>query len=172
MKLNLGCGHLRLPGYVNVDIDASLAPDLVANLNECPWPWPDNSADEIRMQHCLEHLDNPEAVIKELHRVLKPARMLTIMVPHFSLGGCHWQHKSFWTVESFSVEPFNALFGVRSRRLRWFRYGARQRKATTIGLPFEWLVNGLANLQPVVFERFFVFWVGGLEEIEFQLVKK
>lgn len=85
MRLNLGCGFNPLPGYVNADKLAACDPDLVVDLEQ-PWPWPDNSADEIVMNHVLEHLGRtPEQfldVIREGYRVLKPGGAWRIVVPH------------------------------------------------------------------------------------------
>jgi hypothetical protein len=47
LKLNLGCGYTRMDGYVNVDVSAACNPDLVADLEEVPWPWA-NDADWMR----------------------------------------------------------------------------------------------------------------------------
>ena len=46
MKLNLGCGYNKYPGYVNVDHDANCSPDIVADL-EGRLPFDDSSVDEI-----------------------------------------------------------------------------------------------------------------------------
>lgn len=46
MKLNLGCGSDYRQGYINVDRISGVA-DVIHDLNEFPYPWPDNAADEI-----------------------------------------------------------------------------------------------------------------------------
>lgn len=71
MKLNLGCGNNYLKGYINVDRVPGIA-DLVYDLDEFPYPWPDNSVDEILMRHVLEHLQDIRKVMDELWRILKP----------------------------------------------------------------------------------------------------
>jgi predicted SAM-dependent methyltransferase len=53
MRLNLGCGVNRKPGYVNVDREAAASPDLVVDLERFPWPWPTDSIDEVAMEHVL-----------------------------------------------------------------------------------------------------------------------
>lgn len=86
MKLNLGCGSDRREGWINVDGWAGCAPDLVHDLETLPWPWPDDSADEILMSHVLEHLGQvPDVylgIVKETYRVLKPDGLWTVTVPH------------------------------------------------------------------------------------------
>jgi SAM-dependent methyltransferase len=86
MKLNLGCGSSRKDGYVNVDREAVLAPDLVVDLESFPWPWPDDSVDEVLMHHVLEHLGRDTAtyfgIMRELYRVCRHDARLRIVVPH------------------------------------------------------------------------------------------
>jgi predicted SAM-dependent methyltransferase len=63
MKLNLGCGLKRIEGFTGVDIIKTPAVDVVHNLDVFPYPFADNSAEEIIMDNVLEHLDD---VIKVL----------------------------------------------------------------------------------------------------------
>lgn len=87
MKLNMGCGFNKLDGYLNVDREASCKPNQIVDFESLPWPWPDNSFDEVLAFHTLEHLGEKSAVylgiMKELWRVLKPNGLLKIAVPHF-----------------------------------------------------------------------------------------
>jgi hypothetical protein len=86
VKLNLGCGHKKLDGYINVDVCLDPAPDLWWDLELFPWPWQDNSIEEIVMSHVLEHLgQSPKVFLKiicELYRVMEPGALLKIDVPH------------------------------------------------------------------------------------------
>ena len=45
LRLNLGCGMKRIDGYLNVDRFGE--PDLRHDLEVVPWPWPDDSVNEI-----------------------------------------------------------------------------------------------------------------------------
>jgi len=85
MKLNLGCGPKRVAGWVNVDKAAAFQPDEVVDLEKFPWPWADSSAEEILLNHVLEHLGQaPEVfigVMRELWRVCKPGAEVRVHVP-------------------------------------------------------------------------------------------
>lgn len=86
MKLNLGCGFSKLDGYHNVDKFSDCAPDAVVDLECFPWPWPDDSVDEVVMTHVLEHLGAETEVyfniFRELYRVCRHGATLRITVPH------------------------------------------------------------------------------------------
>lgn len=86
MKLNLGCGHNKRPGWVNVDHSDECDPDQVVDLESTPWPWPDDSVDEVLMSHVLEHLGQQTstylAIWRELYRVCRPGAQVLILVPH------------------------------------------------------------------------------------------
>jgi predicted SAM-dependent methyltransferase len=91
-KLNLGCGQLMKEGYVNVDWDSLIAPDVSHNLNMLPYPFQDGEFDLIEAHHVIEHLDRPFEVMKELHRILAPGGVIHIKTPHFSRGFTHSEH--------------------------------------------------------------------------------
>jgi hypothetical protein len=86
MRFNMGCGHNRLDGFINVDAAAECAPDQVWNLEQTPWPWPDDCAEEVRFIHSLEHMGATRedflAIIKELYRIAAPGCVVEIHVPH------------------------------------------------------------------------------------------
>tara|TARA_B100001175_G_scaffold151285_1_gene128200 strand:- start:171 stop:731 length:561 start_codon:yes stop_codon:yes gene_type:complete len=86
MKLNLGSGSKILKGYVNVDKFQYYNPDVVHDLEKFPYPFEDNSVDEILLSHVLEHIgQNPDVfnnIIKELYRICKNNSIVDIRVPH------------------------------------------------------------------------------------------
>lgn len=86
MKLNMGCGHNKLPDFTNVDRFSECGPDMVVDLEVVPWPWPDNSVDEVLFNHSLEHLGaDPRvflSIMKELYRVCRKDALIRINVPH------------------------------------------------------------------------------------------
>lgn len=86
MRLNLGCGHTKLDGFVNCDVQTSCDPDRVVDLESLPWPFDDNCADEVVLSHVLEHLGESSkaylAIIKELYRICAPNAVVRIAVPH------------------------------------------------------------------------------------------
>jgi len=100
MRINLGCHKWKLKGFVNVDIDPRVEPDLLADTGKLPMQ--DNSVDEIYAGHMLEHFKLREDPLKEWQRVLKPGGVITITVPDFEKGleeyragriDLHWLHQ-------------------------------------------------------------------------------
>lgn len=82
LRLNLGCGQHPLPGYVNVDVVAGPGVDLVQDLDAVPWPWADNSVDEIVASNVLEHVIRFDVVWGEVHRILRSGGRIRIKVPY------------------------------------------------------------------------------------------
>jgi SAM-dependent methyltransferase len=89
MKINLGAGHDIRAGWVNTDLSPLPGIDVVHDLNRYPWPWADDSADEIIARDLLEHLDDFLKAMEELHRVLRPGGIARIKVPYWN-AWCRW----------------------------------------------------------------------------------
>jgi SAM-dependent methyltransferase len=109
MKLNIGCGFNKLDGYVNVDMFAECAPDKLWDLNRTPWPFEDDSVDEIVAHHVLEHLGQDVqvffAIIREIYRVVRHDGRFKVTVPHPMSMAFHADptHVRSFTVTSFSM---------------------------------------------------------------------
>ena len=86
MKLNLGSGFKKIDGFVNVDMFDECEPDILHNLEVFPWPFQDNSVDEILLNHSLEHIGQLSqiflTVIKEIYRICQKDATVQINVPH------------------------------------------------------------------------------------------
>lgn len=86
MKLNMGCGHSKLEGFVNVDLFPECNPDVVCDLEKLPWPWETGSATQVLFNHSLEHLGADSRtfleMMKELYRISANGCMIHINAPH------------------------------------------------------------------------------------------
>jgi predicted SAM-dependent methyltransferase len=80
LRLHLGCGAARVPGWINIDLAGG---DLRLNLG---WslPFADSSVSCVYSAHTLEHLHYHTAaprLLKEIHRVLAPTGRVRLAVP-------------------------------------------------------------------------------------------
>jgi len=123
MKLNLGCGHNKLAGYINIDKYEELQPDQIWDLEKTPYPFETNSVSEILLSHVLEHLgQSPDTfinIIKEFYRICKHNAVIDITVPH-------WRHDNFFS-DPTHVRPITPLLLKlfdRELNLSWQREGA------------------------------------------------
>jgi len=82
IKLNMGSGD-RVEGYVNVDVRPEVRPDVLWDLEKTPYPWGDNSAEEIIWKDSLEHLSwlKVEDALRESFRILMPGGRIYIQCP-------------------------------------------------------------------------------------------
>ena len=153
MRLNLGCGNIRFPttrdsgvsrpysyampdscyesdDWVNVDLHPGKAVDQKVDLFDLPWPWEDNSVDEIWCSHLVEHIPHdlpvtervrPDNLYKcmkvdgwyaffyEAWRVLKPDGLIWVVAPYaFSRGAmAEPTHRRYLVPEAFTYFEFN-----------------------------------------------------------------
>ena len=85
-KLNLGCGDKLMKEYINVDKFETFNPDLIHDLEIFPYPFEDETINEIQMIHVLEHIgQQPDVfinIMKELYRICVNEAEIHIRVPH------------------------------------------------------------------------------------------
>ncbi|MBL1140629.1 MAG: methyltransferase domain-containing protein [Proteobacteria bacterium] len=142
MKINLGAGSDIRDEYVNHDITKLPGIDVVHDLNVFPWPWEDNSTDEIVAKDIIEHLDDFMAAMEEIHRILVSGGVVRIKVPYwnsvsryadpthqrgfheitfkfFDPTSIYCQERHYYTrarfliaEESFVVAPFTPYFAI------------------------------------------------------------
>lgn len=105
MRLNVGCGGKRMPGYTGVDAVARPAADIVAPAWSIPLA--DQSVDEIIAVHLWEHFYRWQCdeVINEWRRLLIPGGRLILELPDLwkacrnvveAVGGKHPDQLSMW----------------------------------------------------------------------------
>lgn len=85
MKLHLGCGGVRLDGFVNIDCRPGKAVDIVHNLgvDGLPPGVRPNSVSRIETYHFLEHIHRKLAlkILRQCFEAMKPGAMIVIEVP-------------------------------------------------------------------------------------------
>lgn len=85
LKLHLACGHDYNDEYINVDLYAPEDARCDVRFDVQTLPYPDNSVDEIKAFHIIEHFHffEIEKVLAEWYRVLKPGGRLYLETPDF-----------------------------------------------------------------------------------------
>ncbi|MEM8710959.1 MAG: hypothetical protein AAGG01_08410 [Planctomycetota bacterium] len=85
MRLHLGCGPDKRPGWTNVDVNERFAPDLVAAADSLPM-LKDASCAVIEACHLFEHLtlSQAKAALIEWRRLLQPGGELQLELPNLA----------------------------------------------------------------------------------------
>ena len=89
IKLHLGCQEKYLDGYINIDLPPDkhtvqkVKADLYTDVRNLSYP--ENSVDEVRSHHLLEHFSRQEALLllARWHRWLKMGGLLHVETPDF-----------------------------------------------------------------------------------------
>jgi len=148
MKLNFGCGRDIKKGYVNVDIEPLEGVDEVWDLNIFPYPFKDESAEEILCISTLQIVKNVIKVVEEFHRILKPGGLLFINVPHFT-GTNLWKdlsHRrgfSYYAFEFFTNDLYYQTHKKFSKMKAKFEFG---KKYAIWNYLIEWIANKWPHL--------------------------
>ena len=86
LRLHLGCGKNRLPGFINMDLNSSHATDLTTDIKRLPFA--SGSTGRIECYHAFEHISFPQVgeYLREWLRVLRPGGELVLELPDFDAG--------------------------------------------------------------------------------------
>ena len=130
--LNLGSGKRYDSAAVNLDITEDTNPDVVHDLEQIPWPFPDDRFERVVAIDVIEHLSDSLATMAEIHRVTKPGGTVTIATPHFSSSNAFTDltHRAFFgyfSLDYLTGEHFHDFYTrerfIMRRRRIWFRPG-------------------------------------------------
>ena len=145
MKLNLGCGQIKLDGYLNVDLYGE--PDLRCDLRVFPWPWADGEIEAIYSRGCYEHLPEFNRSMRESWRVLRPGGTITIIVPHYDSPLEPWPEQH---LHRFSLHTFRYLLPLGLPYVGEFRF--RTVSLRLVYGPRMKFLEPVANILPSVWE--------------------
>ncbi|VVB69340.1 Methyltransferase domain protein [uncultured archaeon] len=195
--LDVGCGRNKVPGAIGIDIASLPGVDVVYDLNKFPWPFEDNCFDMIHCYHYLEHTEDVISVMEEFFRILKQGGKLLIRVPHYSsrIAWVDPTHKRAFSLGSFDYYGTNehdyyskARFAVIKKRIKWFLTYPNEKwyeeavRSADLGLSnnivanrleklFINLIQFLIDINPRISERFFIYLIGGADELYVELQK-
>ena len=107
--LDLGSGlDRRTPNTINLEIEATPNVDVLGD-GHC-LPFKDADFDAVISEAVLEHVQDPNRVVSEIHRVLKPGGYVCAAVPF--LQGFHASPHDY---QRYTVPGFNHLFSAFTR---------------------------------------------------------
>ena len=161
VKLNLGGGNQKLDGYDNVDLFAE-NPEHRVDLTAFPWPFADKSVDAVAMLHFLEHVEDLERTILEVHRILKLGGEFWVLVPHQKHPAAYdISHRNHFTCSTFHTIAGQA----------YYRFGGRRLFRTTFFkmplVSWRWLkwtpLDVISSRFPVFYEKFIPFAPANIE---------
>jgi predicted SAM-dependent methyltransferase len=127
LKLHLGCGTVRLDGWVNIDLasrarELATPPDLDLDVRK-GLPFPDASARLVYHEHLMEHLtiDEGTRCLRDWHRVLEPGGVLRVATP--DLEYLVDRYRGPWRDQAWLAQP---------------EYGFIQTRAEMMNVAFRW----------------------------------
>jgi len=174
--LDLGCGPHKYPGAIGADMNPNTAADVLCDIDKGALPFADNSFDQVRAVHVIEHVADVIQTMEELHRIAKPGGTIVLVTPHYTdfSSFCDPTHR--WHLNTYSFRYFYPG-GIHGRD-HWYtsvRFRERRLQVRLLRLwrlvGFEFLVNHLQW-----FRRFWEYYLcylirGKVMEFEFEALK-
>ncbi len=145
--LDVGCSHHKIPGTVRLDIDPTVHPDILHDLNIFPYPIEDNMFDQIYAKHIIEHLNDPIRFMREMCRILKRGGVIFVETPHFSsrIAYSDPTHQNYFSYLMLTNILRGLELEIEKQRITFYK------TFRTTGIAF------LANRFPDNYERFWTY---------------
>ena len=103
-NLYIGGAGRTVPGYINLDLVAMPGVDVVADAGQLPFP--SDIFQRVECDAVLEHVRNPDRVMREMRRVLAPGGYLHLVTPF-----CHPFHAYPVDLRRFTIDGLKELAG-------------------------------------------------------------
>lgn len=116
LKLNIGCGEVKLKGWVNIDIDPKYKPDIILDIRR-RLPFATNSIGFIYNEHLFEHFtyEEGERVLREFYRCLKTDGVLRMAMPDLDYN--IQKYNTDWKSLDWVSWPGNEFITTRGRMI-------------------------------------------------------
>lgn len=118
LNYNFGCGTNKIKGFINVDCNKDVKPDVVMDLKKS-LPIKDGVVDQIVLYHTIEHIAKCYhlSLLLEFWRILKPKGKLTISYPEFEKIAQNWINnfkgqREFWEATIYGRQTSSSDFHV------------------------------------------------------------
>ena len=93
-EVDIGAGYCS-KGKYSVDIDANLRPTIISSITNLPFR--PSSVSSIVCSHVLEHFEDMDSILLQIHSVLKENHYLFVFIPND--GSLLWNVlRPFWTL--------------------------------------------------------------------------
>ena len=98
VRLDIGCGPNKRPGFIGIDCISFTGVDLCLNAGADRLPFDDGTVEEVNCSHFLEHLEARERMhfMNEIYRVMKVGAKALIVVPHWASNRAYGDMTHKW----------------------------------------------------------------------------
>ena len=145
--LVIGCGNNKIEGAIGLDVDAGTQADIIWDVNKQPFPIEDSKFSRVYAKHIIEHVKDPIAFLREIHRIVKPDGTCFIETPHFScyVAYAEPQHKRYFSYFMIDEILKKVPFKIIKREITFYK------TFRLFGIKY------LANRYPRNYERFWTY---------------
>lgn len=117
MNLNLGSGTSKFDGYISVDVNPSVKPQVVADVRALPFKT--ESVSTVLLLHTIEHIEKKFHIFlfTEIHRVLESEGKFVLVFPEFKQCVQNWLDnklgkRDFWEATIYGRQASKDDFHV------------------------------------------------------------